>query len=88
MIEQRVHVELNIAALIEYVVVHEFLMERYKETELFKYMVSQVKPDIVMLLNGTNLEDLARILQKKLVSPATVDMIEEIRKLPHREMES
>lgn len=80
--------ELNIAVLIEYVVIYELLMEKYKETGLFQYMVQQSKPDAVMLLNGTRLEDVARALQKKLAHPQSVHLIDEIRKIPHREMES
>lgn len=80
--------ELNVAVLIEYVVIYELLMERYKETELFKYMVQQIKPDAVMLLNGTELDAVVKVLQKKLARPAIVNLIDEIRKLPHKQMES
>lgn len=68
--------------------IYELLMERYKETELFRYMVQQIKPDAAMLLNGTRIEQVVKLIERKLVNPTAINLIEELKKLPRRELES
>jgi len=61
--------KLNIAILVNLILIDELLREQYAETRLYEYMVSQVYHNIGMIADGIAMVDVVKILEQKLNDP-------------------